>query len=172
MMFAHEWLDHLTITYEKPFRWKFQLLCDQNMRFLELLIIASILALVRCHINNTVTKSKAFTTSLHASANTVWVLSTFYPNNKPLTVNFDGQPPNSLGQDTAVNHSDSGSDDPYNSKAFGVKRWKVGHLGLFLQVTFSFLHHEKANAFFTHFLIEAHPAKNNHPPLTDKRLES
>ena len=51
----------------------------------------------------------------------------------------------------------------------GVKRGKAGHLGLFLRVTFPFLHHEQANAFFTHFLIEARSAKNKHPPLTDKR---
>ena len=40
----------------------------------------------------------------------------------------------------------------------GVKRGKAGHLGLFLRVTFSFLHHEKSNA-----------TENKHPPMTDKR---
>ena len=49
----------------------------------------------------------------------------------------------------------------------GVKRGKAGHLGLFLRVTFSFLHHGKQ----MHFLIEARPAKNKHPPMTDKRLD-
>ena len=61
------------------------------MRFLEFLIISPILTLVTCQVNNTVTNSKSSTRPLHAPANNVLVLSTFDPNNKPLTVNFDGK---------------------------------------------------------------------------------
>ena len=61
------------------------------MTFLEFLIISPILTLVTCQVNNTVTNSIASTTPLHAPANNVLVLSTFDPNNKPLTVNFDGK---------------------------------------------------------------------------------
>ena len=61
------------------------------MRFLEFLIFSPILTLVTSQVNNTVTNSIASPTPLHAPANNVLVLSTFDPNSKPLTVNFDGK---------------------------------------------------------------------------------
>ena len=62
------------------------------MRFMEFLIFSSALTLVTCQANNTATiLETAETTPSNTSANTVLVLSTFDPNNKPMTVNFDGK---------------------------------------------------------------------------------
>ena len=62
------------------------------MRFMEFLIFSSALTLVTCQANNTTTiLETAATTPLNTSAITVLVLSTFDPNNKPMTVNFDGK---------------------------------------------------------------------------------
>ena len=62
------------------------------MRFMEFLIFSSALTLVTCQANDTTTiLETAATTPLNTSAITVLVLSTFDPNNKPMTVNFDGK---------------------------------------------------------------------------------
>ena len=67
--------DFFICLVKKNFCWKFQFLWDQNMRFLEFLIISPILTLVTSQVNTTVTNSKASNTHWNTPAKTVSVLS-------------------------------------------------------------------------------------------------